>query len=72
VFHHLLNVHVQLANKKGLKKNSVRDCINPGAIVRLEGLGTLSEFNDIIGTETRDLLACSIAYQTSTLPRDNS
>jgi hypothetical protein len=21
VFHHLLNVHVQLANKKGLKKN---------------------------------------------------
>jgi hypothetical protein len=28
VFHHLLNVHVQLANKKGLKKNETHKSDN--------------------------------------------
>jgi hypothetical protein len=35
-------------------------------MVRLEGLGKWEKYNDIIGTETRDLLACSIAPQLST------
>jgi hypothetical protein len=36
--------------------------------VRLEGLGQLKEIN-LIGTLTRDLPACSIVPQTTTLPR---
>jgi hypothetical protein len=37
--------------------------------VRLEGLGTLKQFSDLIGTRTRDLPACSIAPQLSALSR---
>jgi hypothetical protein len=37
--------------------------------VRLEGLGKLKESNDIIGNRTRDLPACSIVSQSTTLPR---
>jgi hypothetical protein len=37
--------------------------------VRLEGLGQLKKFNELIGTRTRDLPACSIAPQLTTLPR---
>jgi hypothetical protein len=38
-------------------------------MVRLEGLGKLKHLNGVIGTRTRDLSACSIAPQPSTLPR---
>jgi hypothetical protein len=37
--------------------------------VQLEGLGKLEQFNDLIGTRTRDLPACSVALQPTTLPR---
>jgi hypothetical protein len=37
--------------------------------VRLEGLGQLKKSNDLIGIWTRDLPACSIAPQPTTLPR---
>jgi hypothetical protein len=40
------------------------------AIVRLEGLGKLKKFNDLIGNRTCDLPACSIMPQPTTLPRD--
>jgi hypothetical protein len=32
---------------------SVRGSVNPKVIARLEGLGTLKKFNDVIGTRTR-------------------
>jgi hypothetical protein len=38
-------------------------------MVRLEGLGKLKKFNDIIGTRTQDLPASSIAPQPSALLR---
>jgi hypothetical protein len=38
-------------------------------IMRLEGLGKVKKFSGLIGTQTRDLLAFSIAPQHSTLPR---
>jgi hypothetical protein len=34
----------------------------------MEGLGQLKKFSDLIGNRTRDLPACSIAPQPSTLP----
>jgi hypothetical protein len=37
--------------------------------VRLEGLGQWENFNDLIGNRTRDLPACSIAPQPTTLLR---
>jgi hypothetical protein len=37
--------------------------------MRLEGLGQLKNSNDIIGTRTRDLPACSIVPERNTLPR---
>jgi hypothetical protein len=37
--------------------------------VRLEGLGQLNKFNDLIGNRTRDLPACNIIPQPTTLPR---
>jgi hypothetical protein len=37
-------------------------------IVRLQGLGKLKKFNDLIGNRTRDLPAYTIIPQTTTLP----
>jgi hypothetical protein len=37
--------------------------------VRLEGLGQLKKSNDLIANQTRDLPACGIVPQSSTLPR---
>jgi hypothetical protein len=42
---------------------SARGRVDPRAIVRLEGLGKLKKSNDIMGTRTCDLLACSIVPQ---------
>jgi hypothetical protein len=51
---------------------SVRGRVDPRAIVRLEGLGKLKKkFNDLIGNRTRDLLACSIVHQSTTLYKFN-
>jgi hypothetical protein len=47
----------------------LRGWVDPSAIVRLEGLGKLKKSNDLIGNRTRDLPACSILPQTTTLPR---
>jgi hypothetical protein len=44
--------------------------VDPRAIARLEGTGKLKIFNDLIGTRTRYLPACSIVPQPTTLPRD--
>jgi hypothetical protein len=46
---------------------SVRGLVDPGAIVRLEGLGKLKKFNDLIRNRTHDLPACSIVPQPTML-----
>jgi hypothetical protein len=38
--------------------------------MRLEGLGKLKKSNDLIGIRTRDLPACSVVPQPTTLPLD--
>jgi hypothetical protein len=48
---------------------SVRDSVDPRAIVRLEGLGQLKKSNYLIENRTRYLPACSIVPQPTTLPR---
>jgi hypothetical protein len=51
------------------------DYVDPRAIVRLEGTGKLKKFIHLIRTRTRDLPACSIALQPSTLqhaPNNNN
>jgi hypothetical protein len=48
---------------------SVRDRVDPRAIVRREGLGKLKKSNDLIENRNRDLPACSIVPQPTTLPR---
>jgi hypothetical protein len=45
----------------------VRVCVNPRAMVRLEGLGKLKKINYFIGSGTSDLPACSTAPEPSTL-----
>jgi hypothetical protein len=47
---------------------SVRSSVGPRAIVRLEGLGQLKKSSDI-RNRTRELPACSIVPQRSTLPK---
>jgi hypothetical protein len=49
---------------------SVGSSVNPRVIVRLKGLGKLKTSVTAIGTQTRDLPVCSIAPQSSTLPRE--
>jgi hypothetical protein len=48
---------------------SVRGRVELRAIVRLEGLGQLKTSSDLIGNGTRDLPACSIVPQPTTLLR---
>jgi hypothetical protein len=50
---------------------SVRGLVDPGAIVRLEGLGKLKKIH-LIGTRTCDLPVCSIVPQLTTLLRRTS
>jgi hypothetical protein len=47
---------------------SVRGWVHSSVIVRLEGLNQLKTFNALIGNRTRDLPACSIVLQPTTLP----
>jgi hypothetical protein len=46
----------------------VRVSANPRAVMGLEVLSKLKTFNDLIGTRARDLPACNVASQPSTLP----
>jgi hypothetical protein len=50
---------------------SVRGWVDTRVIVRLEGLGQLRKSNNLIGNRNRDLLACSIVPQPTTLPRSH-
>jgi hypothetical protein len=47
----------------------VTGCVNPGAMVWLQGSGALTEkrINDPIGSRTRELPACSVVPQPSML-----
>jgi hypothetical protein len=47
---------------------SVRGWVIRKDIVRLEGLGKLRNFNDLFWNRTRDLPACSILPQPTTIP----
>jgi hypothetical protein len=42
--------------------------VDPGTIVRLEGLGQLKKFNDLTRNRTRDLPAYSVVPRLTTLP----
>jgi hypothetical protein len=58
-----------LPPRKFLVLSSVRGWVDPRAIVRLKGLGQLKNPVTSSGTKLRDLPACSIAPQPTTLPR---
>jgi hypothetical protein len=47
---------------------SVRGWVEPRAIVRLEWVRSIEKSNDLIGIRIRDLPACSIVPQPTTLP----
>jgi hypothetical protein len=47
---------------------SVRGCVDPRAIVRLEGLAQFEKYNDLIGNRNHDPPACSVVPQLM-LPR---
>jgi hypothetical protein len=49
----------------------VRDRVDPRAVIQLEELVQLKKSSDLIGNRTRDLQACSIGAQPTTLPRVN-
>jgi hypothetical protein len=48
---------------------SLRGVVDPGAVVRLEGLGQLKKSNNLNGNRTHNLPACTIVPQPSTIPR---
>jgi hypothetical protein len=50
---------------------SARGQVNPRAILRLEGLGKLKTFNDLIGNQTHGLMACNTAPQSTMLLCDS-
>jgi hypothetical protein len=45
------------------------EAVNPRNTLRLEGLGKLRKFDDLIRNRTNDLQACNTAPQPTTLPR---
>jgi hypothetical protein len=51
---------------------SFRGLVNPRAVVRLEGLGKLNKFKNLIGSRTLDLPAFSIVPQPTTLSAPKS
>jgi hypothetical protein len=56
-----------LLPRKFLVVISVRGWVDTRAIVWLEGIGELKKSNEIIGTRNRDLSACSVVSQQTTL-----
>jgi hypothetical protein len=48
---------------------SFRSWVNPGTIVRLEGLRKFKQFNNLIANRTCDLPAWSIVLRSTSLPR---
>jgi hypothetical protein len=64
-----LRAILRLPPERFLVLISVRGRVDPRAIVRLEGLGQLKKSNDLTGNQTRDLSACNVMPQPTTLPR---
>jgi hypothetical protein len=66
-----LKLHRTLPQKYLLVLISVRESKSQ-VLVRLEGLGKLKTFNDLIETRTRDLPSCSTVPQQSTLRHEDA